>query len=236
LTLLLVFLLAAAPIGLAHTDQGGPGTPDTSCQSPSEWQVHDYAPPAQFDALLGIRDGNLEECGTTYGFSRGAQECREMEDRFGFGPGNLLWEMSCNTDEPADYDGDFEFALGGALLAVDNGDGQTFGSLVCYGTLGHHGSVITVVDKVLNPVAFSVGADASLVPPPPGEPDCGDGTISPCGSSPGPTCNPNDHLLSCPIQRNGTCTVDFGPGADGAYYVFVGRAARPGLGGHVFTT
>lgn len=226
--------LLALPLAVAHDDLLGPGTPDLSCQTPAEWRVHDYAPPAQADTLAAVDDGNIEECGTTFGFTTGAQECRELEDRYNLGPGDAVWELVCNTDRPLDFDGDFEFAVGGALLSVESGDGATSGSLVCYGALGHHpaGGPVRVQDNLVNPVAFSVGADASLLPPPPGMPDCGDGTIVPC---PGFGCNPDDHLHSCPIQNNGVCNVPFGPGADGAYYVFVGRMARPAVGGHVIS-
>ena len=250
--------LALAPFAFAHTDQFGPGTPDYTCQTPAEWQVHDYAAATNSRLVTGISDNNLEECGTTYGlFIAGAPECRELETRLGANdpgsPLHILWVLLCDTDRVADYDGDMEFAIGGALLAVNDGDGQTSGSLVCLGTVGHHGSTVSVEDQFFGTnVGFTVGADASLLVLP-GEPDCGDRVIYPCtkpNSGLGPEvdlvlnllvnvpCNPNDHLLRC----HAVCTAPFGVGANGAYYVMVhptldggpGGAPTGASNGHVF--
>lgn len=104
------------------------------------------------------------------------------------------------------------------------------------------------------PVAFTVAADHSAVPPPPGELDCGDNVIEPCPGpdpiplppsikallhqllDPGPPCTPGDVSKPC-IDR---CALDFAPGIDGAYTVFVGPTAGTGglhaaTQGHVAT-
>jgi hypothetical protein len=240
---LCMFLLVGGvvlPFALAHDDQGGPGTPDFTCQTPAEWQVHDYG---SGPALLGVSDNNLEECGTTYGlFIAGTPECRNLEEE-GL-DGTLLYTLLCQTDRPADYDGDLEFALGGALLAVESGDGATSGSIVCLGTLGHHGNTVYVDDQVFGSnVAFTVGADASIPGTvPPGEPDCGDNVTRPCepsNSGLGPVvdaildllqtgnCNPDDHRVTC----LGSCAVPFGPGAEGTYIVWIHPTAAGGPGG-----
>jgi hypothetical protein len=238
--ILIAASLALAPLALAHDDQGGPGTPDFTCQTPEEWQVHDYAG-ANGRTVADISDNNLEECGTTYGlFIAGTPECRNLEEE-GLDD-TPLYTLICETDRPADYDGDLEYAIGGALLAVESGDGETSGSIVCLGTLGHHGDTIAVDDQIFGTnVAFTVGADASLVPVP-GEPDCGDNVTRPCqppNSGLGAlvdailallqtgNCNPNDHLVTC----IGSCAVPFGPGAEGTYVVWVHPTTAGGPGG-----
>jgi hypothetical protein len=237
LLIALSLALAAAPFAIAHDPAG---TPDFTCQTPAEWLVHDYAG-ANGRTVADISDNNLDECGTTYGlFIAGAPECYELETRFNAqdpaSPLHLLWVLLCATDRPADYDGDLEFALGGALLAVESGATPTgAGSQACLGTEGHHNSHVWVEDVVYGTnVAFTVGADASLVPPPPetGELDCGDNVTRPCtppNSGLGAevdavlallqtgNCNVNDHLVTC----LSVCDVTFGPGADGTYTVWV---------------
>lgn len=254
----LALALMAAPVTFAHTDGGGPGTPDFTCQrDPAEWQVHDYAG-ANGRTVTSVADYNLEECGTTYGlFIAGNPECREIEDRLGQGPGSPLWELFCNTDRPADYDGDLEHAVGGAVLASVDGDGETYGALVCLGTEGHHlpGASIYADDEVFADVVLRIGADASIPGTvPPGEPDCGDGANRPCGDPATWTgdatvdglinealngaCNPDDHQVVC---LNG-CAPPFGPGIDGTYTVWVGPSLNGNHGnptgashGHIYT-
>ena len=241
--LALVVGAAVAPLSHAHEPAG---TPDFTCQTPDEWEVHDYAA-AHGWSVAGVSDNNLEECGTTYGvFVAGTPECRELETRFDAqdpsSPVHALWLLLCQTDRPADYDGDMEFAIGGAVVAVDGGDGATYGSLACLGTPAHHGNVVSVKDEVFTDVAFTVSADASLVPPLPGEPDCGDGVHQPCTSSAAATglavdaipdllgagtCNPNDRRILC----LNVCTVPFGPGADGMYLVHVHPTVAAGPDG-----
>lgn len=240
LSISIVIALATVSPAVAHDP---PGTPNFSCQAIPEWLVHDYV---AADGLLlqDVSDNNLQECGTTHGFFvAGNLECDELEYRLGLGPGHPAWELLCNTDRPADYDGDMEFAVGGALLAVENGDGWSRGSLVCIGTYGHHGSYVQIEDEVFRGVLFSVGADASARPPPAGEPDCGDGVIRACDPRPDPTgnplldsvvdilgsagCNPGDHRVTC----MDACYVPFGPGADGTYTVWVHPTFGGGYGG-----
>ena len=147
-----------------------------------DWHMHDYGPPATGAALSDFTDGNLEDCD--------------------------------GDGVPGDYDRHSEYARGGAWLLVDPGD-MTYGSLACFGEEGHHPyyGPITVIDAVLGPVEFRVASDwFSLVPTPPGEPECGD-----LQSDEGALCV-------------GTCSVTFGPGLDGSYAVFVA-----GTIGHVHT-
>lgn len=129
-----------------------------------------------------------------------------------FTDGNL---QDCDGDitTPADYDQHSEYARGGAWLLVTTGDG-TYGSLACFGELGHHAAYgpFEVIDLVLGTGAsIRVAADTmSIVPAPPGEPACGDLQA--------------DEAAECV----GSCSVTFPPGIDGAYAVFVA-----GTVGHV---
>jgi hypothetical protein len=232
-----MFLLIAGivlPSALAHTDQGGPGTPDLTCQTPLEWRVHDYAfasgvPPGPF------LDGNREVC-APYAPQQ-VPACRRVP------PGTPAWNLFCN-EISSRFDGDYEFGVAGARLAVESGDGLTHGAGICHGMVGHHTSHVEVEDALFGTdVAFAVLADASLPGTvPPGEPDCGDAVFRPCGptqSGAGPEvdtliallsagiCNPEDHLLEC----HGACDVPFAPGADGTYAVWVHPSSGGGPGG-----
>ena len=136
--------------------------------------------------------------------------------------GNL---EDCDGDTiPADFDDHSEFALGGAWLMVDSGDGVTDGSLACYGEAGHHPTFgpFTVVDAVIGAATpFLVASDTeNLVPPTdPAEPDCGDFTT--------------DNSTQCV----GTCTVTFTAGIDGTYILYVGDllGGTPGTGGQIWS-
>lgn len=134
--------------------------------------------------------------------------------------GNLL--SDCDGDTVlADFDEHSEFALGGAWLSVDSGDGNTGGSVICLGESGHHPRFgpISVEDMVLGvSTPFVVTADReNLHPPPPGEPDCG------------------DFEVKARQECTGACTVSFPPGLDGTYVVYVGdaRTGNPGTAGHI---
>ena len=135
--------------------------------------------------------------------------------------GNLAGDCDGDT-VPTDFDAHLEWAIGGAWLMVESGDGVTSGSVVCYGAVGDHPTFgpISVTDIVLGPtVPFSIQADTvNLVPPTdPAEPNCGDFTT--------------DDGADCV----GSCLVTFPSGLDGAYIVYVGDAldGTPGTGGHI---
>ena len=125
--------------------------------------------------------------------------------------------QTCNSGPPGD--GHSEYALGGAYILVDSGDGVTRGSLACYGEEGHHPSTgpATTIDVVLGwTVPFVIAADlVNLMPS--GELDCGDFEM--------------DQSSTCV----GTCTVTFPEGLDGSYVVYVGdmAAGDPATLGHV---
>lgn len=111
-----------------------------------------------------------------------------------------------------DADGHFEYAGGGAFFPVDTGDGVNGGSLACFGTVGHHPAFgpFRIEDLVFGPTAsYTVAADtydATGL-----NPLCGDGFM--------------DSVATCVF----TCFVTFGPGLDGAYYVYI-----DGTAGHAY--
>lgn len=112
-------------------------------------------------------------------------------------------------------DGHREYAVGGAWILVESGTGQPTpggaGTLYCYGEAGHHAPYgpSTVTDLALGAGAsYVVGADL----------DDTTGGLEGCGDF------ETDEVATCV----GTCTVAFGPGLDGAYFVFV-----DGTQGHV---
>lgn len=125
----------------------------------------------------------------------------------GYRDGNVLGD--CNGDTiPLDFDGHAEWGPGAARLSSDTGDGATFGSLFCYGEVGHHASppLIDVTDVVVGaPVSFVVGVDQT----------------GGCGT----------FLITQSVSCVSSCTPPFGPGTDGVYYVFVVGAQA----GHVYS-
>ena len=270
--------LMLAPLALAHDPAG---TPKTYCEPPWDWRIHDYnMDPPETGVYAGAAtvdpvvqghwpgsdhnprkfmwpylDGNLEECGTTYGaFVLTDEECWFLAHSGVSGP---AYDAACQTDTPVDYDGHHEFGyIGRALLSVRSGDGVTSGSIACYDEVGHHpfAGSIYVYDIVFPNVAFDVVADYTdpASPVPPGEKDCGDGIVQPCDPTPPEpsgakppvnvvidlvnallyslstsTCNPSDRSISCLDH----CTPSFGPGIDGAYHVRVGATAAGGPNG-----
>ena len=258
-SILIALAIALVTPLAAIADPSVLGVPDYTCQTPSEWRTHDYGAPANGYLVTGVSDNNLEGCGTTYGsFLAGQPECRLLQSQV---PGITdpshpfypLYVRLCLTDRPADYDGDMEYAQGGAYLVADSGNGSTYGGLACTGTFGHHlvGGTVYVTDLAFPEVAFILAADFSgpLSPPPlPGSPDCGDGLIEPCwrvprsgedgsaatSSATGPSwvflpysCNPLDRAKPC-LDR---CTANFHPGSNGAYIVFVGPTEDGGRSG-----
>ena len=188
----LALLLLGAPLAFAHAPLSG--TPKNYCEDPSEWNVHDYGPPAT--GLLAIRPPIISD-------------------------GNILGD--CNGDGvPADFDGHSEFALGGAWLMADSGDGSTGGSVACYGEVAHHpffGQFWAFDDVFGAGIPFTVASDTLNEVDPGTVPDCGDFTTD------------NHHTCF------GMCIVTFPPGLDGAYIVYVGDVltGAPGTLGHIGT-
>jgi hypothetical protein len=131
--------------------------------------------------------------------------------------GNLAGD--CDGDGiVADYDGHIEFAFGGGWLSAGDDVPE------CNPEAAHHPRFgpFTVVDAVngAGTQAFAVASDfITLVPPPPGEPDCGDFE--------------SDEVTECV----GTCTVTFPEGLDGTYQVYVGAFDTGAVGtvGHIET-
>lgn len=228
--LMLAAVAIMAPAAFAHSPAG---TPDRFCTG--ETGRHDYGPPAAGNLVFNYQDGNLEECGYTATFDGTVTDPsgNELADLCDANPSV---RSLCDTDRTADYDGDLEFAQGGAVLAVNSGSGNS-GSVACWGMNGHHSSTITVTDAALGGnVAWSVTADwaptgqDSLFP-------CGDSLIDACDPTdpteiPDVTCNPRDGELDVPAAGLGsidsTATPSFGAGQDGTYNVFV-----QGTAGHI---
>lgn len=126
----------------------------------------------------------------------------------------------CDDDltTPPTGDGHSEHAVGGAALLAESGTGHEWGSgsLTCWDRPADHlpSNPITVQDRELGDVPFRVSVDAWMPVDP---------------SRDGPRCGDFEHdgTLEC----LGTCTPTFGPGLDGAYYVYV----PVGVGGHVIS-
>ncbi len=176
-------VLVATPLAGAHLD-GTKGYPKPYCEIGVDTLVHDYGPVASGELLSDFMDGNVQDCNADLVFG--------------------------------DFDAHSEFARGGAWMLVVSGDGN-YGTLACFGEEGHHPSYgpFVVDDLVLLDTAtMRIAVDTvSLIPTPPGQPDCGD--------------------LQTDVEATcvGSCSVTFPPGIDGAYSVFV-----TGTVGHVSTT
>ena len=274
---ILVALAAALVMPMpTFADPNVYGFPDFSCQAPAGWMLHDYGAPATGSVVGLPYDGNFDPACPYQRlplFNPNDEPCLTL-----WTTNSAAWHTACATNRPAPYDGDMEWLVGGANLASESGDLVTYGSLVCYGTEGHHapGSVLRVDDATFDPVAFTVTADYTdpAHPVPPFEADCGDNAIRPCGgppppppwmpppvaeavravneaihglTNPGAGCTPGDVAKTCMTWDAGgpvapPCLLDFPPGIDGAYVVFVGpsQAANNGLPtgasvGHVWT-
>ena len=221
--------LVAVPFALGHEPAG---TPDRFCTGPTN--VHDYGAPATRGYFGSLMDGNLEDCGHT-----------SIPDVVGLclqdpPPGSMCdecdgqelppaWCELMSADLPADWDGEREYARGGAVLV----SADPYGSY-CWQTTPHHAVTPTVyAEDVLlgRDVGILVMTDAAR--PSPAEDPCGDGIHEECDDEdpaevPGVTCNPDDRS----VEGTGHGTyVPFMPGDDGAYRVYVG----PGTQGHVWT-
>ena len=256
--LLFAGALLLAPLGTL-ADQAVLGIPDHTCQGPGEWNVHDYGPVVTGTAPPVARDGNLEECRVGAWLEPEGDACMALDD------GGLVHQMACASDRPADFDGDAEYAAGGAILVADSGDGSTYGGLACLDTAGHHPQAgrVSVIDASGLVVPFTVSADHAnpTLPRVPDQIDCGDGVIQPCDAeppagsnlpSPASTavdavsgilwsltedvCTSGDTSVVC----RGSCVVEFSPGANGAYVVIIGSGGDEGPAplatqGHVYS-
>lgn len=178
--LLLLAALAAVPLTNAHVT-GEYGIPKTYCENlVGDTGTHDYGPVAVSTFAFAPTDGSLGDCD---------------------GNGSIL-----------DEDYHREFAQGGAvLLTCDFACGWTGfgdGAALCWGQPADHvaGTSISVFDRALGPVAFTIGTDNFG-----GSGNCGDNLI--------------DNMQSC----FATCVPVIPPGADGSYQIFV-----TGTLGHVY--
>lgn len=141
----------------------------------------------------------------------------------------------CDWDGVPGGDGHFEYMSGGAILLA-----ESWSSWECYGAWGDHPyfPYVTVTDLVLGgSLPFTVAADGADEFYP-----CGNGFILPCqGDQTPPACDAGDQWITIDPLLEGEpfkpLLVDFPPGADGAYLVFVGDRDMQELGtqGHVAT-
>lgn len=198
LALALLILACVTPLAFAHRD-GGIGVPKPYCEwNTGDYLVHDYGPPSSGHLVALGSDGNTEDC-NPHGYPARAH-----------GYPDPFW----NDGIPADVDRHFEFGLGGAWLPADETR-----AIPCGWDLADHAPmpVVSVSDFgsiATASVAFWVAVDAfSVVAPPPGGPDCGDGDL--------------DLLIACV----NSCQPNFLPGLDGSYVVLV-----QGTYGHIYAS
>jgi hypothetical protein len=210
-------MLLLVPFALAHDPWG---TPKYYCESPAEWNVHEYGAPATGRLLQGFEDGNLDNCNRTIALGT---PCVGVDPN---DPINSFFVDLCGFDSPAlEYDGHAEYARGGAWLLVDSGDGSSGGTLLCYGEAGHHPAhpLVQVADLAWpSNVHFTVAVDLLAF------------GFDPCGDF---ETDWSKHCIDA-------CAVESPPGLDGAYQVFVGHTevSPPGVEvnlptqGHVITS
>jgi len=247
---LLRILTAAAllllPTVVAHTPPG----PKNFCEQWSDLAQHDYWTSGAFAT---VPDHGGAGQAWLYLHSNAVYGDAAPNHLTGPWDGNLATD--CNADTvPADYDRHKEFAIGGAVLAADNGGvyasgtwtGASWGSQACLGEDADHTpqTTITVTDAATGgAVGVSVTADyARDAVPADAGPDhirgtgddtiCGDHVIEPCGAGGinQVTCNVNDKGIDCPPLPIGTpsnsCTPGFNAGQNGAYEVLVWSSAN----------
>lgn len=176
--LLVVALCVLTPFAVAHA----PARPIQTCQDPARGRYHEYVPPADGMHIAGD-DGNLSDC-------RFDPVVRDVAVFYGdeapcdtLGGTPLLCEgVTAPADRPVlDYDGEYDFATGGAWLFVVTGDGAVGGVRACFGapSVGHHAGDVFVLDEQGFGPRLLLTADYS----PAGEedvPDCGDNIVEPC--------------------------------------------------------
>ena len=194
----------------------------SSVASSPNREPHAETPPASNEGPIMIQaiNGNLEECGTTGGIPFYLYEDLPASVR----------DRVPNPDRTADYDGEPEYAPGGAVFAA-----QDPASTICYNIPAHHGlsPIITAEDIAQIQVSFFVVSDWA----PTGQDAfffCGDGLADPCDPTnptevPDVTCNPRDQQIFC----TGSCAVPFPPGQDGIYFAIM---VQPFTQGHLWST
>ena len=256
-----IAILAAmmAPLS-AFADQTVFGVPDLTCQDEAEWSLHDYGPAATGSLVAFPQDGNIEPVcanGVSTWLDHDSQECADLEaanptahqalchdPRPAPFDGDLEWAMGGGWLAAESGDG-----VTSGSIACWGIEGHHF-----------PGSIVYVNDITGLPVAFTVTADFTdpASPVPPDGPDCGDNVIQPCDpsppqpadldppldslnpvidtvngvlyelfNSPGATCTVGDVSKPCLVR----CVLDFAPGIDGVYTVFVGPTLTGGSDG-----
>lgn len=181
-----VFLVAAlailAPFAAAHS----PARPVTACQDPAEGRYHEYVPPVHGLLITG-EDGNVSDCrhsDLVSGFS--LYYPHEPECGWLGGTPGVCEPVTVPIDRPVlDYDGEWDYAQGGAWLFVVTGDGAASGVAACFGapSVGHHGGDVLAWDDAGFGPRILLTSDHS----PRGEedlPDCGDNIVEPCDLTP----------------------------------------------------
>ena len=127
-TALIALAVALVTPFAAFADQAYFGIPDVTCQTPDEWNVHDYGAPATGNLVFNPQDGTLDGCPgvrSTW-LDPAGNECAIL----GSEPETTrAYRALCVDDRPYDFDGDSEYANGGAWLVSRSGDG-----LACWGS------------------------------------------------------------------------------------------------------
>lgn len=149
----------------------------------------------------------------------------------GFQDSNL---EDCDGDTvPKDYDEHSEYAVGGAWLLVESGDGVSSGSIACFGEVGHHPrhGPVYIEDLFLGTtiIAFLTADTVNNAGPNPiTGVDCGDFE--------------SDYAALCQDSwGTNPCTATFPPGIDGSYHVLVSSPPEydfpgtPSIQGHICT-
>jgi hypothetical protein len=202
-----------APLALAHEPAG---TPKNYCEPTAEWSLHDYGVGATGTFSFTPVDGNAGgDCDEVFHVPNDPIiVCVDATP-------SLVHMHWCDPDfslPAGDPDYHAEYATGGGYIFTENGEGAPSagpnvgaGTEYCYGAWAHHAyfGPVFVYDTVGSNIQFDVGVDlwdAFGV----GD-GCGDGFV--------------DLSTGCA----GTCTVTFGPGLDGAYYVYA-----TGTVGHIY--
>lgn len=255
--LILAAAFLVAPMATAHDPPG----PNATCDA--RQKQHDYVPPPR-PYEVRVNDGNVTDC--IEGANAVVVDLRPLAPcilgLFGF-----CYPLDAGLEQPfADYDGDLEYGHGGAILFADTGDGESFGSGACHGGVAHHGDEVFAADVLGFGPRFLVVTDFSRASSHT-YPDCGDGYLEPCmDSSPPPSTLPfpanaavdsanllayqlfGPSGLTCNARERGQWMestavgpsggkVPFGPGADGAYVVFLDRDVDYGripTSGHIW--
>ena len=219
-TITIAFL--SVPFGLA--DQTSLGTPDSSCQTPAHWNLHDYGGPSPGNAVFGRRDGSAEDCG--------AGTPGDSHSEYAIGGGFLAAETG---------DG---FSSGSLACLGEVGHHQVFPVVEVQDLVSFEGQYFVVTadysrEGTVPPGSLDCGDNLAEVcnfaahpghfPQPLGSVvDTVNAVYVSLVESPGTTCNPLDQA----VVGYGSVRVSFPPGIDGTYNVFIGQG---GVQGHIST-